>query len=93
MSFWICNAKIKLRGQKKDCYPFEKGVSAQDIHKCLEEETFVITKQILYWLIQKFKRDRVIVDLLKRKWPYKITSEMLEVIDSALKQNDELTSQ
>ena len=34
----------------------------------------------------------MIVDLPRRKRPHK-TSEMLEMIDSALKQNDELTSQ
>ena len=85
--------RLSLETRRRVVTLFEKGISVRDIHKRLEEENFVVTKQTLYRLIQKFKRDGVIVDLPRRKRPRKITSEMLEMIDNALKQNDELTSQ
>ena len=85
--------RLSLETRRRVVTLFEKGVSVRDIHKRLEEENFVVTKQTLYRLIQKFKRDGVIVDLPRRKRLRKITSEMLEMIDNALKQNDELTSQ
>ena len=85
--------RLSLEARRRVVTLFEKGVSVRDIHKRLEEENCVVTKQTLYRLIQKFKRDGVIVDLPRRKRPRKITSEMLEMIDNALKQNDELTSQ
>ena len=85
--------RLSLETRRRVVTLFEKGVSVRDIHKRLEEENFVVTKQTLYQLIQKFKRDGVIVDLPRRKRPRKITSEMLEMIDNALKQNDELSSQ
>ena len=82
--------RLSLGARKRFVILFKKRVSVSDIHKSLEEETsFSITKQTLNRLIQKFKRDRVIVDPPRRKRP----SEMLEMIDSALKQNDKLSSQ
>ena len=85
--------RLGLEARRRVVTLFEKGFNVQNIHKRLEEENFVVTKQTLYRLMQKFKRDGVIVDLPRRKRPRKITSDMLEMIDNALKRNDELTSQ
>ena len=85
--------RLGLEARRRVVTLFEKGFNVRNIHKRLEEENFVVTKQTLYRLMQKFKRDGVIVDLPRRKRPRKITSDMLEMIDNALKQNDELTSQ
>ena len=85
--------RLSLDARRRVVTLFKKGTSVRDIQKRLEEENFVVTRQTLYRLIHKVKRDGVIVDLPRRKRPRKITSEMLEIIDSALKNNDELTSQ
>lgn len=86
--------RLSLGARRRFVILFKKRVNVSDIHKCFEEETsFNITKQTLNQLIQKFKRDSMIVDLPRRKRSSKITNEMLEMIDSALKQNDKLSSQ
>ena len=59
--------RLSLEARRRDATLFEEGVSVRDIHKRLEEENFVVTKQTLYRLIQKFKRDRVIVDLPRKE--------------------------
>ena len=59
--------RLSLEVRRRVVTLFEKGVSVRDIHKRLEEENFIVTKQTLYQLIQKFKRDGVIVDLPRRK--------------------------
>ena len=59
--------RLSLEARRRVVTLFEKGVSVRDIHNRLEEENFVVTKQTLYRLIQKFKRDGVIVDLPRRK--------------------------
>ena len=65
----------------------------KDILKSLEEENVSVTRQTLYQLIRKFETREMIADLPRRKRSHKITSKMLEIIDSELQQNDKLTSQ
>ena len=59
--------RLSLEARRRVVTLFENGVSVRDIQKRLEEDNFVVTKQTLYRLIQKFKRDGVIVDLPRRK--------------------------
>lgn len=85
--------RLSLDARKRVVTLFEKGIGVRDIQDRLGEEDVTVTRQTLYRLIQKFKSTGGISDLPRRKRPRKLTSEMLEIIDSALKQNDELTSE
>ena len=85
--------RLSLDARKRVVTFFEKGMCIKDILKRLEEENVLVTRQTLYRLIRKFETRGMIADLPRRKRSRKITSEMLEIIDSELQQNDELTSQ
>ena len=85
--------RLSLDARRRVVTFFEKGMCVKDIQKRLEEENVSVTRQTLYRLIRKFETRGMIADLPRRKRSRKITSEMLEIIDSELQQNDELTSQ
>ena len=85
--------RLSLDARRRVVTFFEKGMCVKDILKRLEEENVLVTRQTLYRLIRKFETRGMIADLPRRKRSRKITSEMLEIIDSELQQNDELTSQ
>ena len=85
--------RLSLDARRRVVTFFEKGMCVKDIQKRLEEENISVTRQTLYRLIRKFETRGMIADLPRRKRSRKITSEMLEIIDSELQQNDELTSQ
>ena len=62
------------------------------IIKRLNEEGIVITRQSLYKLLHKFRTKSCLGDLPKRTRKKKFTQEMIDAMDEALQQNDELTA-
>lgn len=85
--------RLSLQARRRVVTLFLKGHSVVSIQKRLEEEDIITSKQTLYCLIRKFNTNDTIVDLPRRKRPRKLTSEMIEIIDHKLQENDELTAQ
>ena len=70
----------------------EQGYSMFEIIKHLNEEGIIVSWQSLYKLLNKFHTSSRLTDLPKRTSNIKITPEMIDAIDEALQQNDELTA-
>ena len=85
--------RLSLEDRKRVVTLFLKGNSVRSVQKRLEEENIMVSRQTLYRLIRKCRVSNTIVDLPRRKRPQKLTSEMKEMIDNELQQNDELTAQ
>ena len=85
--------RLSLQARRRVITLFSKGSSVRSIQKRLEEENIIVSRQTLYRLIRKFRTCAKIVDLPRMKRPRKLTSEMTEIIDNELQQNDELTAQ
>lgn len=68
--------------------------TVSEIHKRIEEEEErVFSKRSVYRLCKKFREFHTILDLPRNKRAKKVSTEMCELIDSLLCDNDELTAQ
>ena len=63
------------------------GHSIPSIHKRLKEEGVLVDIRSLYRLSQKFRERRAILDLPRRKRAKRLSPEMMDIIDNALKLN------
>ena len=63
-----------------------------EIVKRLKEEGIVVSRQALYKLLHKFRTKSCLGDLPKRTRKRKLTQEMIDAMDEALQENDELTA-
>ena len=70
-----------------------RGHRVSDVQSRLREENIVVSRQSIYRLIRKFCNHGTVLDLPRRSCPSKLTPEMLDIIESALQENDELTAQ
>ena len=70
----------------------QEGHSYKDIQKRLAEEGISVTVKSLYLLVAKFRQTNSVVDRPRAAVPKILNEEHYREIDSALSENDELTS-
>lgn len=68
------------------------GYSVSDITKRLNEENISISRQAIFNLIRKYRETGSLLDLPRRARDKKLTDPMLQVLNEALTENDELTA-
>ena len=71
---------------------FQRRVSYQNVVNILKLEGIKVSKKGVWTTIQKYKRHRTISRLPGSGRPYKITSEMLRLIEDRMKDDDETTA-
>jgi len=84
--------RISVETRRRVVLLKEQGYSMSEIIKHLNEEGIIVSWQSLYKLLNKFRTSSRLTDLPKRTSNIKITPEMIDAIDEALQQNDELTA-
>ena len=68
------------------------GYSVSDITKRLNEENISISRQAIFNLIKKYRETGSLLDLSRRARDRKLKEPMLQVLNEALTENDELTA-
>lgn len=71
-------------------YLRSSGYSVAEIRKCLSNENISVTSQALFNLIKKHHKTGKLLDFTRRARPRKLTQEMMEMLNEALSNNDEL---
>jgi len=69
-----------------------KGHSVIEIRKRLWEENICVSRQALHNLVLKFRTNRTVADLPRRRLQPKITEEMRSVMEEALTNDNEITA-
>ena len=68
------------------------GYSVSDITKRLNEENISISRQAIFNLIKKYRETGSLLDLPRRARDRKLREPMLQALNEALTENDELTA-
>ena len=86
-------ARIPFHVRKSVVLLHSAGHSVFAIHKHITEEGVSVSVRSVYKLCRKFCFHGSVLDLPRRKRSKKLTTEMEDMIDEAMKNNDELTSE
>ena len=68
------------------------GYSVAEIRKRLSEENVLVSSQALFNLIRKHRQTGRLLDLTRRSRPRKLTQAMVNKLNEALSDNNELTA-
>ena len=68
------------------------GYSVAEIRKRLSKENVLVSSQALFNLIRKHRQTGKLLDLTRRSRPRKLTQAMVNKLNEALSDNDELTA-
>ena len=78
--------------RRRVIYLRSSGYSIAEIRKRLCDENISVSSQALFNLIKKHRETGKLLDFTRRARPRKLTQEMMEVLNEALSENDELTA-
>ena len=84
--------RLNLETRARVVHLNQEGHSYKDIQKRLAEEGISVTVKTLYLLVTKFRQTNSVVDRPRAAVPKILNEEHYREIDSALSENDELTS-
>lgn len=72
---------------------YQSGLySIREIRRRLREESIFISLQALWNLVRKYRETGKVSDLPRRSRPRKLSQEMMDVLELAWSENDELTA-
>ena len=84
--------RLNLETRARVVHLNQEGHSYKDIQKRLAEEGISVTVKSLYLLVAKFRQTNSVVDRPRAAAPKILNEEHYHEIDSAISENDELTS-
>lgn len=88
----ITMPRLDMATRRRVIYLRSSGYSVVQIRKRLSDENISVSSQTLFALIKKHRETGKLLDLTRRARPKKLTQEMMEMLNAALLNNDELTA-
>ena len=85
-------ARLDMTTRRRVIYLKSSGFSVSEIRKRLCDENISVSHQALCSLIKKHRETGKLLDFTRRARPRKLTQELMEVLNEALSENDELTA-
>lgn len=84
--------RLDMTTRRRVIYLRSSGYSVAEIRKRLSDENISVSSQVLFNLIKKHRETGKLLDFTCRARPRKLTQEMMEMLNEALSNNDELTA-